>query len=75
MAKGDLWREPGLLEEVCGLAIKEDGVYVYREEDKAYLNYQDRLPFRIYEYLEFQTIPIPKMLLDEIREHLPGIRL
>ncbi|MBP5184449.1 MAG: hypothetical protein J6113_05015 [Lachnospiraceae bacterium] len=68
------WLEPGLLEEVCRLAIKEDEAYV-DGEDKGYSNYQDRLPFRLYEMLEFYTIPIPKMLHDEIKRHLPKIRI
>ena len=71
---GNLWLEPGLLDEICRLAIKEDGAYV-DGEDKAYSNYQDRLPFRLYERLEFWTIPIPKLLLEEIRKHIPKIRL
>ncbi len=69
---GDLWLEPGLLDEICRLAIKEDGVYVDGEE---YSHYQERLPFRLYDSLEFWTIPVPKLLIDEIRKHLPKIRL
>ena len=72
--QGKLWLEPGLLDEICNLAIKEDGVYV-DGEDKGYSNYQDRLPFRLYENLNFWTIPIPKILIDEIRKHLPKIKL
>ena len=68
------WLEPGLLEEICRLAIKEDEAYV-DGEDKCYSNYQDRLPFRLYEALEFHTIPIPNMLYDEIKRHLPKIRI
>ena len=52
--------------------IKEDGVYVDGEE---YSHYQERLPFRLYDSLEFWTIPVPKLLIDEIRKHLPKIRL
>lgn len=70
----NLWLEPGLLDVICRLAIKEDGAYV-DGEDKAYSNYQDRLPFRLYEHLEFWTIPIPKLLLEEIQKHIPKIRL
>ena len=44
-------------------------------EDKRYSNYQDRLPFRLYENLNFWTIPIPEILIDEIRKHLPKIKL
>ena len=72
--QGDLWLEPGLLDEICRLAIKEDGAYV-DGEDKGYSNYQDRLPFRLYENLNFWTIPIPEILIDEIRKHLPKIKL
>ena len=71
---GKLWLEKGLLDEICRLAIKEDGAYV-DGEDKEYSNYQDRLPFRLYEFLDFWTIPIPKLLTDEIRKHLPKIKL
>ena len=70
--QGDLWLEPGLLDEICRLAIKEDGVYVDGEE---YSHYQERLPFSLYDHLEFWTIPVPELLIDEIRKHLPKIRL
>ena len=70
--QGDLWLEPGLLDEICRLAIKEDGVYV---DGEAYSHYQERLPFRLYDHLEFWTIPVPELLIDEIRKHLPKIRL
>ena len=70
--QGDLWLEPGLLDEICRLAIKEDRVYVDGEE---YSHYQERLPFRLYDHLEFWTIPVPELLIDEIRKHLPKIRL
>lgn len=70
--QGDLWLEPGLLDEICRLAIKEDGVYV---DDEEYSHYQERLPFRLYDHLEFWTIPVPELLIDEIRKHLPKIRL
>ena len=72
--QGKLWLEPGLLDEICNLAITEDRAYV-DGEDKGYSNYQDRLPFRLYENLNFWTIPIPEILIDEIRKHLPKIKL
>ena len=68
----NLWLEPGLLDEICRLAIKEDGVDVDGEE---YSHYQERLPFRIYDRLEFWTIPVPELLMTEIRKHLPNVRL
>ena len=70
----NIWQEKGVLDEICRLAIKEDGAYV-DGEDKEYSNYQDRLPFRLYENLNFWTIPIPGLLIDEIRKHLPEIKL
>ncbi len=70
----DLCLKKEFLEMICGLAIKEDGSYV-DGEDKAYSHYQDRLPFRLYEHLEWWTIPIPKMLMDELRRHVPHLKL
>ncbi len=70
----DLCLKPGFLDMICSLAIKEDGSYV-DGEDKAYSNYQDRLPFRLYEYLEWWTVPIPKLLMDELRRHVPKLKL
>lgn len=72
--KKDLCLKPGFLDKICSLAIKEDGSYV-DGEDKVYSNYQDRLPFRLYENLEWWTIPIPKLLMDELRRHVPNVRL
>jgi len=72
--QGKLWLEPGILDEICRLAIKEDGAYI-DGVDKGFSHYQDRLPFRLYENLNFRTIPIPKILIDEIRKHLPKIKL
>ena len=68
------WPEPGLLDAICSLAIKEDGAYV-DGEDRAWSGYQDRLPYRLYESLEYWTIPVPKMLIEEIKKHLPEIRI
>ena len=70
----NLCLEQGLLDQICRLAIKADGVYV-DGEDKDYSGYQDRLPFRLYEQLEWWTVPIPKLLMDEIKRHLPNARL
>ena len=70
----NLCLKPGLLDQICRLAIKADGVYV-EGEDKDYSGYQDRLPFRLYEQLEWWTVPIPKLLMDELKRHLPNIRL
>ena len=70
----DLVLKPGSLYKICCLAIKEDASYV-DGEDKCYSDYQDRLPFRLYEQLEWWTVPIPKMLIEEIKRHLPKIRL
>jgi len=63
------WQEPGLLDAICSLAIKEDGAYV-DGEDREWSGYQDRLPFRLYESLEYWTVPVPKMLIEEIKKHL-----
>ncbi|MCR5324114.1 MAG: hypothetical protein K6E85_12680 [Lachnospiraceae bacterium] len=71
----DLWLEPGLLDEICGLAIKVDNRSYVDGEDKGYSHYQERLPFRIYDRLEFLTIPVPELLMVEIRKHLPNVRL
>ena len=70
----DLCLKPGLLDQICRLAIKADGVYV-DGEDKKYSGYQDRLPFRLYDQLEWWTVPIPKLLMDELKRHLPNTRL
>lgn len=71
ISPADLCLKPGLLDKICRLAIKADGVYV-DGEDKNYSGYQDRLPFRLYDQLEWWTVPIPKLLIDEIKRHLPN---
>ena len=69
----DLCLNREFLDQICRLAIKADGSYV-DGEDKCYSHYQERLPFRLYDRLEWWTIPIPKLLTDEIKRHLPNIR-
>ena len=74
ISPNDLCRNRDFLDMICRLAIEADSVYI-DGEDKSYSNYQERLPFRLYDRLEWWTIEQPKLLTDEIKRHLPNIRL